>query len=236
MSVKDTLDKIVERHADVIGAMVVHNGTVHHNLEEPYDMISADAILETFSEILEHTTMLADEGYDFGELMLDFANHSFIVRAIDDGLLAVLAPRLQRGQLVKLHVGLGLHAKAVQKALNEAPSVEAAAPEPAPVAAEPAAPEPVQPVVAEPAVEAPSAEAAPADESSMGRNFQRKRGGFRGTKAMLAARVEQAIAATTAPKPKEPEPEEQVNEDGVPLNADGTPKKRKMYRGQVYYE
>lgn len=218
MAVKDTLNKISERHPDVIGAMVIHKGHIQHNLEEPYDLISTEAILETFYEIFEHTVMLADEGYDFGELMMDFANHSFIVRSIDDGLLAVLAPRLQRGQLVKLHVGLGLFGKAVQKALEE----EAA--ETVPVAEEPATESFAPVAVEEPAV----------DESSLtARRFSRPRGGFRGTKEMIASRLERAVDAVSEAEPKE---EAETPDSGVPLNEDGTPKKKKFYRGQVYYE
>ena len=220
MAVKDALDAITKRHPDVIGALVLHDGNVHHNLEAPYDMISTETVLETFSEIFEHTAMLEDEGLDFGEMIMDFANHSFIVRSIEGGILAVLAPRLQRGQLVKMHVGLGLFGKAVQKALEEdaesaaAPVTETHAP------AENSAPE--------------AAMEDATDESSIVRGFSRPRGGFRGTKEMIASRLAPAIDAISEPEPKEDVAT--TSEDGVPLNPDGTPKKKKYYRGQVYYE
>lgn len=214
MAVKDTLDKITERHPDVIGAMVVHDGRVQHNLEAPYDLISADEVLETFSEIFEHTAMLEDEGLVFSEMMMDFANHSFIVRSIEGGILAVLAPRLQRGQLVKLHVGLGLFGKAVQKALEEEQSS-------GPVEA------------AEEAVGTDLSDIETDENEPPIRGFTRHKGGFRGTKEMIASRMEQAVDAVSEPKPKETA---QVSEDGIPLNPDGTPKKKKYYRGQAYYE
>lgn len=248
MAVKDTLDKIVERHPDVIGAMLMHGGKIQHNLESPYDILAVDTMLETFEEIFEQTSILEDEGYDFGELMLDFANHSFIVRSIDGGLLAVLAPQMQRGQLVKLHVGLGIFGKAVQKAIEDeavAPApVEAAAPAPvadpvvekAPpvVTYDAAAPQPAQ----EPVEAAPSEEPA-GDESMLGAMLglgKKRRGGFRGTKELLAARVAAAEAedAVTAPTPKDAAPKEGGEE--VPLRPDGTPMKKKFYRGQAYWE
>ncbi len=34
----------------------------------------------------------------------------------------------------------------------------------------------------------------------------------------------------------EPREQAKAGEDGVPLNPNGTPKKKKLYRGQVYYE
>ncbi|MEM7719445.1 MAG: hypothetical protein AAF222_09580 [Pseudomonadota bacterium] len=236
MSVKDTLDKIVERHPDVIGAMVLYNGQVQHNLEPPYDIVSIDVILDMLADIFEQTSMLADEGFEFGELMLDFPNHSFIVRTIDGGLLAVLAPSLQRGQLVKLHVGLGIFGKAVQKSLEEAAHEPEQAVEAAPVQAESAPQIDAEPerVVSQPIIE-PDQRNSSEDGAAEGGFFsfgKKRRGGFRGTKELLASRVQEAMDATSEPQPKEPE----VSADGVPLNPDGTPKKKRIYRGQVFYE
>lgn len=240
MSVKDTLDKIVERHPDVIGAMVLADSQVHHNLEAPYDVISVDMVLETLTEVFENTMMLEDEGYDFTEVMIDFANHSLIVRTIEDGVLAVLAPRLQRGQLIKLHVGLGIFAKAVQKALSEEPKVTEpeAVEEVAAVAEEPAP----EPIVEERFTngKAPQADIEEnvdaTDPLILGIPKRNKRGGLRRTRNMLAGRFGTGGEdAVSEPQAKEPNGE-MTNEDGVPLNADGTPKTKKMYRGQVYYE
>ncbi|MEO0917851.1 MAG: hypothetical protein AAFY31_12855 [Pseudomonadota bacterium] len=237
MSVKAALDKIVERHPDVIGAMVLHDNKVAHNLEAPYDVVDIATVMEMLAEIFEQTSILADEGYEFGELMLDFSNHSFIARTIDGGLLAVLAPAMQRGQLVKLHVGLGIFGKAVQKALAEqgicaelspTPGSDVIAPSPM------AETEPVR-IVSQPLSEPVSDEPTEAPEAQNGGIFgfgKKRRGGFRGTKELLASRVQEAIDATSEPQPKEPE----VNADGVPLNPDGTPKKKRIYRGQVFYE
>ncbi len=241
MAIKDTLDKIVERHKDLLGAMVLSDGRIHHNLESPYDVISVELVLETLNEIFETTEMLAEEGNDFGEVMIDFSNHSLIARSIDDGVLAVLAPRLQRGQLVKLHVGLGVFAKAVQKALLETEVDEAPAPAEEPAKPELAMPQAVKPPTEEELAAAESESKAREENSaggdfSIGLAFKRKRAAFRGSAGLIASRsmidpvtdkVETANTADAA---------EQTNEDGVPLNADGTPKKKKMYRGQVYYE
>ena len=232
MSVNETLNKIVERHPDVVGAMVLSEGQVHHNLEAPYDVISVDLILDTLSEVFENTSMLEDEGYDFSEVMIDFANHSLIVRSIETGVLAVLAPRLQRGQLIKLHVGLGIFAKAVQKALAEAPvAVEAETAE-VDVAAEPDVQ--VQ-GTKDPAPQTDIENVDAIEPSIPGFPKRNKRGGFRRTKEMLAGRLMHVEDAVSEPQPKDDRAETPSDED-VPLNADGTPKTKKMYRGQVYYE
>lgn len=233
MPVKDTLDKIVERHPDVIGAMVMHDGVVQHNLEAPYDIVAVDAILETFAEMFEQTSMLEDEGFDFSEMIMDLANHSFIVRAIDGGLLAVLAPSLQRGQLVKLHVGLGLFGKAIEKAIaDQAAASAAAAPQPVAQAQAPApAPAVEAPVYEQPHAEPENhAEEYVPDESSLPHGFARPRSGFRGTKEMIASRL--AVGAVNEPQPKE----ESVPDDGIPRHPDGTPKKMRKYRGQIFWE
>ncbi len=232
MAVKDTLDKIVERHPDVIGAMVLHGDAVQHNLEAPYDILAVDAILETFGEIFEQTSMLEDEGYDFGELIMDLANHSIIVRTIEGGLLAVLAPSLQRGQLVKLHVGLGLFGKAIEKAIQDE------GPQPAAVQesfAEEHSEAPVFEEAATRALSQPRIMSEPVnDESSMSSGFfGRRRGGFRGTKEMIADRVDRAADAVSQPAPKA---EEAVPDDGIPRHPDGTPKKMRKYRGQIFWE
>lgn len=240
MAVKDTLDKITQRHPDVIGAMVLHNGSVQHNLEAPYDILEVGAILETFTEIFEQTEILEDEGYDFGEVMIDFANHSFIVRTIENGLLAVLAPQMQRGQLVKLHVGLGIFGKAVQKAIEDEGV------EPAPEVVEPTMPPDVEQAAPAPEPEPVEAasdanEDAPADESVMSSMLgfgKKRRGNFRGTKELLASRVAAAEAeaqaedAISEPTPKEAD----AQGDEIPLRPDGTPMKKKFYRGSVYWE
>ena len=241
MPVNDTLNKIVERHPDVIGAMVLSDGQVHHNFEAPYDVISVELILETLSEIFENTAMLEDEGYNASEVIIDFVNHSLIVRTIENGVLAALAPRFHRGELVKLQVGLGIFAKAVQMALAEAPEVAETAPtDPETGVAE----EPPQSVVEDQV----SYEAAPdpdiepdienvdaSDLNIPGLPKRNKRGGYRRTKDMLAGRLMHVGEAVSDPQPKEDSAEENVEED-VPLNEDATPKTMKMYRGQIYYE
>lgn len=232
MAVKEALEKIVERHPDVIGAMVRYDGKVRHTLEAPYDVIAAETILETFEEIIEQTAILADEGYDFGEFFVDYPTHSFIVRAIESGVLAVLSTHLQRGQLVKLHVGLGIFGKSVQKAITAEAETGVTAPD-----------SDVGPDVADPVdgsgpdLMAPmdgtiDADGPVLDESSLGHGFKKRRGGFRGTKQLLANRLQRATESKPAPQADEP----MLNADGVPLNPDGTPKKKRIYRGSVFYE
>ena len=231
MAVKESLDKISERHSDVIGAIVASNGQYFHNLEAPYDMISVNEVMELLSEMLAQTDMLADEGFDFPELMIDFPGHSILVRKIEDGLMAVLTPRLSRGHLVKLQVGLALFGKSVSKALvaevEEAAEVEAAEEAHVPEQVAPEYPE--LPEVVRPAV--------PSDFEGESAPFSRPRKGFRGARALYARAVDAVSDATDKQEHVEQEATEAAtNEEGIPLRPDGTPMKKKMYRGQVYYE
>ncbi|MEO0945569.1 MAG: hypothetical protein AAFY06_12140 [Pseudomonadota bacterium] len=109
MAIKETLDRILECHPDLIGAMVASNGQYIHNLEPPYDMVTVNEVMDLFAEMLGQTDVLADEGFDFSEMMIDFPGHTFVVRKIDESvLLAVLAPRMAREHLMRLQVGFSL--------------------------------------------------------------------------------------------------------------------------------
>ena len=227
MAVKEALDKISERHSDVIGAIVACDGQYYHNLEAPYDMVSVNEVMDLFTEMLEQTDLFDGEGFDFSELMIDFPGHSFIVRKLDDGgLLAVLAPRLARGHLIKLQVGLALFGKSVKKAL----AAEAEATANAEEAQAEASPEyPELPEVVRPAV--------PSDFEDTGRVMSRPRKGFRGGRSFYTKAIDALSDVTDRQEDTTPEETaEATGEDGVPLRPDGTPMKKKMYRGQVYYE
>ncbi|MGJ8612433.1 MAG: hypothetical protein ACSHWY_15125, partial [Octadecabacter sp.] len=168
--------------------------------------VSADEIMATFTEIFELADALTDEGYDFNEQIIEFETHSFIIRVIDGGYLVVLSGPTQRGQLVKLQVGLGLFAKSIVTALNNAvdqtPAVETPAAEPV-----------VTAPVAEPAAVAKPDEV---EQTSGAFGFGKK----------LLSRAADAMGSKT-PKGSEEEP---------PLDADGNPKVARFYRGQTYYD
>lgn len=130
MAIKETLDRILECHPDLIGAMVASNGQYIHNLEPPYDMVTVNEVMDLFAEMLGQTDVLADEGFDFSEMMIDFPGHTFVVRKIDESvLLAVLAPRMAREHLMRLQVGFSLFGKSIQKAIAEEEEKAAAAAE-----------------------------------------------------------------------------------------------------------
>lgn len=234
MSLHDALNKISARHPDVLGAMVQLDGEVTHTLESPYDMLPVSTIMESFADMFDQVDMLADEGHAFNDILLDYENHSVILRGLDNGVLAVLTPRLQRGQLVKLQVGLGLFGKAIAKAYEESKATPNPAPEPTIQAVPSIAGGAVDPELMASLNEvATSADAEGTSTSPAGRvrAATSRRGGL--MDRLARNRAEKAPeAATSEATPKE----QQVNEDGVPLRPDGTPMVKKVYRGAVYYE
>lgn len=218
MAVNDILDKIVERYPDVIGAIAKHEDRVFHNLQAPYDIVCAESIMQTFTEMFDLADALVDEGFAFDELILDFDSHSFIIRVIDNGLLVILTPQLQRAQLVKLQVGLGLFTKSVAKALAEepAPAVVEAMPEPEP---EPEQIDAVEPVETE--------------EETQATGLQGKLGfvGKRLGRALTGATKDVMAVDVDAVKKSA-----ETSKDEVPIGPDGKPKKARMYRGVVFYD
>ena len=240
MSLRDALNKITARHPDVLGVMVRLDGDVTHTLESPYDMLPVSTIMENFADMLEQLEMLAEDGHPFTDILLDYDNHSVVLRALDHGVLAILTPRLHRSQLVKLQVGLGLFGKAITKAYQE---TKTAAPQQTP---EPAPTIQAVPHVAggkvDPVLMANLNEVAKANETEIEAEPVSTSGRLRPPSARRAGimdrfakrREEQpAEDATTEATAKE---EPQTDADGVPLRTDGTPMKRRMYRGAVYYE
>jgi len=207
MAVKDILDKITERYPDVIGALVRTDTHVFHNLKSPYDMLCANTFMMTFSDIFDLVGTLEGEGFDFDELILDFEAHSFIIRAVEGGLLVMLTPQMQRAQLVKLQVGLGLFGKPIAQALKEEP---ADAPAPA----------------AEDAVPAPAA--APEQPDNIAAPAQGKSGllGFVGKRIFGDGQNAAPVDVSKA----------RAEMENPPIGADGKPKKLKMYRGVAFYE
>jgi len=208
MPVNDVLAKISERYPDVIGALVINDGYVFHNLTAPYDMVSADTIMKTFADIFEQAAMLAEEGYEFSDMVLDFASHSFIIRVIPDGLLVVLTGPLQRGQLVKLQVGLGLFAKSISDEIAKGgnfPESEGSS----------------ENDVAE------KKGAAPQKEKS--EEVVPVEGGF-GFGFLKKLRKGQDAVSTAKPKGDD------ASSEDVPLGEDGKPRKVRMYRGVAFYD
>ena len=155
MQIDTILDKVVASNPDVIAALVRYDGKVFHNLRPPYDMFPAAEVLETFADVYDLTESVDDDRLDFGDLILGFDDHSFVVRPIDGGLMVALTRPMRRAQLLKVQVGLGLYAKSVGKAISgDAPPpaqpapVLYAAPAPAP------APQPAQAPAPQPAAQA----------------------------------------------------------------------------------
>lgn len=136
MQVKAILDKVVKDQPDALAVLVRHGDYDYQNLQSPYDMIASDEILGTVSNVYDLTDSLEAEGYQIGDMILSFDNHSVVSRKIDGGAIIVLSSSLARPQLIKLQVGLGLYVRALEKALASEPAEDE--PETAPVEAAPA--------------------------------------------------------------------------------------------------
>ena len=135
MQVKQILDKVVNDQPDVLAVLVRHGGHDYQNLKPPYDMLPSFELLATVSDVFDLSNGLEEEGYQIGDMILSFDEHSVVSRKIDDGTVVVLTKALARSQLIKLQVGLGLYIRALQKALAETDHDGGDAMEVAPVAA-----------------------------------------------------------------------------------------------------
>lgn len=132
MSIDALLNKITAQSDDVIAVMVRHNDRIHHNLCDPYDLIRSEDVLDALQDAFDLTEELQGEGLDFTDLVLGFDEHSVIARRLEGGITAVLARQMRRQHLLKLQVGLGLAARAIQRELSimpvDAVSAEAVVP------------------------------------------------------------------------------------------------------------
>lgn len=145
MQVKEVLNKIVTDQPDALAVLVRHGDFDYQNLKPPYDVMPAKEVLQIVGDVYDLTEVLAEEGYQFGDMILSFEEHSVVSRKLKDGAIVVLTRSLARPQLIKLQVGLGLYTRALEKALaadnsDAPPAAEGgAAPAPAAAAAAPAA-------------------------------------------------------------------------------------------------
>ena len=137
MQVKDVLDRVVKDQPDALAVLVRHGEYDYQNLQPPYDVIGSDEVLETVNDVYQMTDSLEDQGYQIGDMILSFDNHSVVSRKIDDGAMVVLTRALGRPQLIKLQVGLGIYTRALEKALAKesgTDTADEAAPHPQPTA------------------------------------------------------------------------------------------------------
>lgn len=214
MRVKDILDKVVKDQPDALAVLVRHGEYDYQNLKPPYDMIPAKDVLETVSEVFMVTDTLEDEGYDIGDMILSFDNHSVVSRKINDGVMMVLTSSLGRPQLIKLQVALGLYTRALEKALGQ----EDAGADDQPVAA------------------APEPEAAPAQEPADGDNSEKLSMGAAGQGSVLSKGIGRMFGKAfggdnVASKKADTGPTDE--EIAAAIKAG---KKVRHYRGQAYIE
>ncbi|MEM9709502.1 MAG: hypothetical protein AAF871_12010 [Pseudomonadota bacterium] len=145
MAAKELLDKMVAQYPAAIAAMALYKDRMVHNLEAPYDILETSNTIEIFSSMVDLTRSLEGEGLDFNDLILDFDDHSFVIRAIDGVVLVLLASRVQRAHLIKIQVGLGVFVRQIAKAIEDeiaAPAEDAVS---EPVAKDEAEEEPAAP-------------------------------------------------------------------------------------------
>lgn len=142
MQVKEVLNKIVTDQPDALAVLVRHADFDYQNLKPPYDVMPAKEVLQIVGDVYDLTDVLAEEGYQFGDMILSFEEHSVVSRKLKDGAIVVLTRALARPQLIKLQVGLGLYTRALEKALvadnSDTPPETSASAAPAAAAAAPA--------------------------------------------------------------------------------------------------
>lgn len=121
MQIDAVLDKICDKNDDIIAAMVLRSGETYHNLSGPYDLLNPRDILGALEDAFDLGQEMDVDGMDMGDILLGFDEHSLIARRLDNGILAVLTKQMRRQHLLKLQVGLGLAARALERAFTEVP-------------------------------------------------------------------------------------------------------------------
>lgn len=129
MSVNAVLDKIVASNDGVIAALFSSEDNLRHNLTSPHDSIGAERLVENVTDVFELSESIDEDAFAFDDLTLGYDNHGVIARRVDGGVLVLLTEQMRRARARKLQVSLGLYAKSLMKELAK----EAAAPVAPPV-------------------------------------------------------------------------------------------------------
>lgn len=119
MSVEGVLDKMTAHNAHVLGCIATHDGRVHHNLPDGYDLVDREAVTEYASLMFEASDALETDHDPFDQLFLEFEGHGIYARRLSDGVLILLTDPIQRTQFKKAQIGVNLFLKPLKKALRE---------------------------------------------------------------------------------------------------------------------
>ncbi|MEM1383060.1 MAG: hypothetical protein AAF713_10795 [Pseudomonadota bacterium] len=210
MSVEAVLDKITDQHDMLYGCVYRTAAGVYHNLKAPYDLLDVEEVTDYADNLLSVTRVLDDPSFDFDSIFVEYAAHSVIAKSVESDILLLLGPPISRAGYKKAVIGLGLFDKPLMRA---AAKVEAAATE-AKLPTVQSEPEP-KPV--------PVAEIETVEHIEPG------------PQTLVAERD-----ATPPPTVLDVTPEEiRVEEVPVPTENDpseGGKKKRRIYRGVVFWE
>lgn len=164
-------------------------------------------IADSVDELFHLTSMLDDEDANpLNIVFAEFDGHSLLGQRVDDSLMIAVADHLQRGAYKKLQVGLSMQARMMVKALADAPTPE-------PVAAPEPTPEPEAPAKDEAELVATPDNPKKAEPAKGGLGALRALGSVFGSSG--------------------PETSSQSDGSDDPANAG---KRKRVYRGQVYWE
>ncbi|MEM7422630.1 MAG: hypothetical protein AAF334_02850 [Pseudomonadota bacterium] len=122
MSVETVLNKIREHNSDVIGCIVMVGGRLWTTLPDLYAMIDAAGAAEHAANLFAVTDGLETDHAPMDQLFIEFDNHSFYARRLEEGVLLLLNTPIQRAQFKKMQIGVNLFVKPLVREIARAPA------------------------------------------------------------------------------------------------------------------
>lgn len=120
MSVETVLAKIVGHNEDVLGCIATHADQIYSNLPDGYSIVDCSEVTEYVQNMFALGDELDGANEKFDQIFIEYNEHSFYVRLLEDGVLLLLIAPIQRTIFKKVQVGVNLFIKPLGKALSEA--------------------------------------------------------------------------------------------------------------------
>lgn len=118
--VETVLNKIADHNSSVIACIASKGGRTWNNLPDMYSMVDTEGASEHAANIFAVTDGLETEHLPFDQLFLEFDNHSFYARRLEDGLLLLMNEPMERASFKKMQVGVNLFVKPLRQAMDHA--------------------------------------------------------------------------------------------------------------------
>jgi len=130
MSVRTTLNKLRKHNSAIIGGIVRAHGIAYNNLEGIYQMVNMHGLADYVEQILELTASLESDGDIFETTIIEYENHSLMIKPIESGVFILITHPLNSAGFKKMQIGVNLFMKQINLAIenNETDSKPATPP------------------------------------------------------------------------------------------------------------